>query len=318
MNLCSILSLITYFFDIKQQYKRQMKPILEKIDVDKNKSISAFRYAHNTFTTPWHFHPQYELTYIDQSIGTKFVGDYVGSYMPGELVLVGSNLPHCWKDAAGTKDSAVSYVLQWNQESFPDVAELRKVNEMLKHASRGIIFQSHQVRKEVELIKEMMILGRDRQYSLLLHLLIELSHKSYTPLSNREYSLKINHVHEDRISLVHEFVEKNYDKKVHLEDVSQLLNINQQSFSRFFSRKMGRPFFTYLNEYRVSSAVRLLILTDKPVSEIALECGYESLSFFHKQFKKFMGQSPLRYRSGHLNATGKQKTTQFENIVTYE
>jgi AraC-like DNA-binding protein len=101
------------------------------------------------------------------------------------------------------------------------------------------------------------------------------------------------------MSTVHDFISKNYIHKVHLKEVAYLVNMSEQSFSRFFSKMMGRPFFTFLNEYRINIAVRMLLDGDNSVSEIAYSCGYESLPFFHKQFNKYRGGTPLVFRKNH-------------------
>ena len=95
---------------------------------------------------------------------------------------------------------------------------------------------------------------------------------------------------------IHDFVEENYQRRVYLKELAGLVNMSEQAFSRYFSKMMGRPFLTYLNEYSITVAGRMLIETDWSISQIGYTCGYESLPFFHKQFNKFMGESPSKYR----------------------
>jgi AraC-like DNA-binding protein len=103
------------------------------------------------------------------------------------------------------------------------------------------------------------------------------------------------------MSAVHDFVSKNYHRKIYLKEVAALTNLSEQSFSRFFSKIMGRSFFVFLNEFRINMAVRLLLDTDNSVSQIGYSCGYESLPFFYKQFKKLKRSSPLAYRKSYLD-----------------
>ena len=137
-------------------------------------------------------------------------------------------------------------------------------------------------------------------YGELVFLLIKLSKMKAKYLSESKFESEYSDVHRNRISKIHDFVEKNYNRKIYLLEVAELAHMSEQSFSRFFTKMMGRPFFTFLNEYRVNIASRLLIDTDKSVAEIGFECGYESLPFFHKQFNKFKNITPSKYRKQFL------------------
>lgn len=273
-----------------------MKPVLESIQLKDQQSILAFRYSKKSFETPWHFHPQHELTYIEASYGTKFIGDFVGSYEPGELVLVRSNLPHCWKNHIQEKEEAQSYVVQWNKGIFAEVPELTKVFNMLKTAARGLLFSKEDTQYLIPIIKQLHKLPKEELYIQLLSTLVQLTNCNYKTLSENRFLDDFSMEHSSRISKVHDFVEANFQRKIYLKDLSSLVNMSGPSFSRFFSKTMGRPFFVFLNEYRINMASRMLIDTDKSVAEIGFACGYESLPFFHKQFNKFKNEPPSKYR----------------------
>jgi len=276
-----------------------MKPVLEPVQLGQMKTILGFRYQASDFETPWHFHPQHELTYIEESTGTKLVGDYVGPYEPGELVLLRSNLPHCWKNVSTRNITSKSIVIQWNQGVFPNVPELETVFTLLKTAAKGILFDKVQTSSLLPQIQKLPHLQGQELYIHLLHLLTQLSDCTYQTLSKTSFIDDLPTIYGSRMSTVHDFVSKNYNQKIHLKEVANLVNMSEQSFSRFFSKMMGRPFFTFLNEYRINIAVRMLLDGDNSVSEIGYACGYESLPFFHKQFNKFRVNTPLVYRKNH-------------------
>lgn len=273
-----------------------MKPVLESIPLSEERSIYGFRYEAPDFETPWHFHPEHELTYIEQSKGTKFIGDYVGSYEPGELVLLRSNLPHCWKNSHRPDEQATSIVVQWNRGVFPKVPELYRLFELLRAASRGILFDKNSTKELLPFILKIPNTNGQELYILLLTLLNKLSGTSYQTLSEASFVENLPKEFSSRISHVHNFISVNYYRKIYLAEVAALVNMSAQSFSRFFTKMMGRSFFTFLNEYRINMVVRLLLDSDKSVSQIGYSCGYESLPFFYKQFKKFKGCSPLVYQ----------------------
>lgn len=276
-----------------------MKPVLENINADKESSILTFKYSSQNFDTPWHFHPQFELTYIEKSFGTKFIGDYVGSYKPQELVLVGSNLPHCWKNSQNKNTLSESIIVQWNKNSLAKIPELKNVFELLKKANRGLIFSKQTSKKIKPELNKILKLNNEEKYLQLLKILIILTKESYIFLSEGNFNDELANNHQDRIGKIHHFVDKHYQKKIHLLEVATIVGMSEQSFSRFFSKLMGRPFFSYLNEYRINIASRLLLDTDMSVSEIGYSCGYESLPFFYKQFKKVKNETPFKYRKNH-------------------
>lgn len=279
-----------------------MKPVLEQIHVDRRQSISAFRHVKQNFEMPWHFHPQHELTYIEESRGTKFIGDFVGSYEPGELVLLRANLPHCWKNHIQEHGQSISTVIQWEKGIFGRVGELKDVFAMLRDASKGLLFNKKETHALIPLVKKLPDYTGATLYVKVLEVLVQLSGYSYTILSESHFLDNLPMEHSSRISRIHDFVEAEYGRKIYLKEVADLVNMSEQSFSRFFSKMMGRPFFTFLNEYRINVAGRMLIDTDWSVAQISYACGYESLPFFHKQFNKFKEVSPSRFRKRYMLA----------------
>ena len=273
-----------------------MKPILEKINFEGQQSILAFHHAKKNFETPWHFHPQHELTYIEESIGTKFIGDYVGAYEPGELVLLRSNLPHVWKNHTMQQGLSKSTVVQWNKGIYTKVPELSKLFKMLRTASKGIIFNKKEVAHLIPKVLELPVLKGHDLYIQLLAILMQLSNCEHQTLSKISFLDDMPTAYGSRMAKIHDFVEAHYHRKIYLKELAEIVSMSEQSFSRFFSKMMGRPFFTFLNEYRINMASRMLIDTDRSVAEIGFSCGYDSLPFFHKQFNKFKSESPSRYR----------------------
>jgi AraC-like DNA-binding protein len=276
-----------------------MKAKLEKIELGFKQSILAFEYSEDHFDMPWHFHPQHELTYIEESMGTKYIGDYVGFYEPGELVLLRANLPHCWKNYSDAQINSKSIVIQWNKGIYPKVPELAAMFKMFTNASKGLIFDKKTAASFFPRIKQLPKLSNSKLYIELLQLLTELANCDYRPLSKAGFTDDLPIEFSSRMSKVHDAVEKRFHEKIYLKEIADLVNMSEQSFSRFFSKMMGRPFFTFLNEYRINIASRMLIDTDLPIAQIGFACGYESLPFFHKQFSKFKYESPHKFRKKH-------------------
>lgn len=296
------LTILLYFVEldtVSGKIEYFMKPVLEQIRLGTAQSILAFRYADQSFDAPWHFHPQHELTFIEESTGTKFIGDYVGPYQVGELVLLRSNLPHCWKNQLEEEGKAKSVVIQWDKGIFAKVPELAALLRLLRTAARGLLFAADDVQELIPRVQGLPDLKGYQLYVQLLSILLELSECRYTTLSENRFIDDLPTEYSDRMSKVHDFVEVNYQRKIYLKELAQLVSMSEQSFSRFFSKMMGRPFFSFLNEYRINIAGRMLVDTDWSVAQIGFACGYESLPFFHKQFNKFKGESPSKFRKRH-------------------
>lgn len=278
-----------------------MKAHFEKISSSTNSSFNAFIYEDENFDAPWHFHPEYELTYIVKGEGIRYVGNNVEKFENGDFVLVGSNLPHCWKNTIQNKGSVKSIVFQWNEailgDNWIEKNEFQNIKNLLKKASKGVKFNLKNSKKmELELNK---ILTKSPFEKLLrfIQLLEDLSaFKEVETLTSTGFTPSLNLKANNRIDKVYDFVQENYDKKIKLQEVSALVSMGDEAFCRFFKKSLNKSFFTFVNEYRINLACKMLIETNKQVSQIAYDCGYESLPFFYRQFQKFMGCSPLQFK----------------------
>jgi len=100
----------------------------------------------------------------------------------------------------------------------------------------------------------------------------------------------------ERVNLIYNYVKENYNRQISLDDVSKKITMNKESFCRFFKKTFRKSFFEFINEYKISMATKMLINTDLTASEIGYEVGYNNLSFFNRQFNKFVKMSPSKYR----------------------
>ncbi|OHX66344.1 AraC family transcriptional regulator [Flammeovirga pacifica] len=274
-----------------------MKAFLEKVITQDESTLRAFKYDDKQFVTPWHLHPEYELTYIVKSNGSRYVGNNVNDYHPGELVLLGPNLPHCWKDDSNDEDNVESLVFQWPKELIDPLFSFSDIKYVFQNVDRGILFENPDSINIKEKMLAIIEANHWERYAKFITLLGELHQlKVKEILAGESYSYDSSKDTNNRIDIVQNFVEKNFSRKIKLSEIAEELNMTEQSFSRFFSKNMQRPFFVYLNEYRINRVSRLLLETDMQVAEIGYTCGYESLPFFYQQFKKFKVYSPLEFR----------------------
>ncbi|KAA3662746.1 MAG: AraC family transcriptional regulator [Calditrichaeota bacterium] len=274
-----------------------MKPIFEKVDLKDDESILAFIYSRDEFGAPWHFHPEYELTLILESSGIRYVGNNISAFEEGDLVLIGSNLPHCWKNENQEQSHSSSLVIQWDKNVLSELPSFADIRNLLNKSQRGIVLELADKQPVIDLMHKVLNTTSIKRYLKLIELLHTISTlNELTLLAGDSYSSDLSDSAINRLEKVQSYVRDNYMNKIKLSDVASRLSLSEQSFSRYFSKCMNRPFFVFLNEYRVNIASRMLVETDYQVTEIAYNCGYESLPFFYKQFQKFKGYSPLEFR----------------------
>ncbi|SDS54809.1 AraC-type DNA-binding protein [Mucilaginibacter mallensis] len=278
-----------------------MKPVFESILPLPASSLKAFFQEKDEFDAPWHFHPQFELTYILQSSGLRYVGNSMEHFEDDDLILLGPNLPHCWKNMEQNIHKAQAIVIQWDLDllgkNWLDQPEFRGIKNMLALSEKGIQFSKTVAREIKDHIIAMPETAPFEKLMCFLNVLKTLSEKdSFQMLCEHNFAIKPESLQSDRINSVYQYVKQHYGEKIKLKDISSSLHMSEENFSRFFSKVMKKNFFTFLNEFRLNIACKLLIETDMQVKQISYSCGYETLPFFYRQFKRFKQVSPLQFR----------------------
>jgi len=278
-----------------------VKPVFESIATLPASSLKAFYQEKEEFDSPWHFHPQLELTYILKSSGLRYVGNSIENFEDDDLVLLGPNLPHCWKNVGTQTNTAQAIVIQWNPDllgnGWADQPEFAGIKKMLALSEKGIRFDKATAGKIKATMTKMLKLEPFEKLLYFLNLLKLLSEQvNYQTLCDENFALITESQQSIRINSVYQYVKQHYGTKIKLEDIAGHLSMTEEGFSRFFSRVMKKNFFTFLNEFRLNIACKLLIETDTQVKQICYACGYETLPFFYRQFKRFKKISPLQFR----------------------
>ncbi|WP_370980013.1 helix-turn-helix domain-containing protein [Agaribacterium sp. ZY112] len=275
-----------------------MKAQYEHIAAGQQQSFYSRNYQAKSFNSPWHYHPQWELTYIKKGEGLCYVGNSIRPFASGELVLVGSMLPHCWKsdETAGRVESIFA---QWDDgllgKDWLQQPELTRINKLLKDSDRGLIFSqtlSEELGRKLEMLCSLPPFD---SLIALLRILQSLANSDYSYLSEGQ-SLSINANSSERIEKILQFVEQHYQQDIQIEQLCELCNMTQSSFARFFKRSLDKPFSHYLSEYRVNRASNLLKSSELSIEAIAYDVGFRNMSYFHRQFKKTFNSTPANYR----------------------
>jgi AraC-like DNA-binding protein len=258
------------------------------------------------FTYPWHFHNQYELCYVVESYGTRYVGDNIEVFEAGDLVLVGSNLPHFWKSDEvfhqGNPELKVkAIVIQFHSDFFTNAinsyTEFYHIKKLLNLSSRGIHFLNPTIKQVDKLMFKMLDISGFQRIIMLLRILDLLSKSdSYKILGSEAYQPKVNEFSNDRLAKVMNYLNYHYQEKISLDKVSDLAGFHPSAFCRFFKEKTGKSLSDFVNDMRIGYACKLLIEGHLSVSQICFESGYNNLSNFNRTFKKITKYTPTKYQ----------------------
>lgn len=280
-----------------------MRVHLEKILTGEEESFACREFRCRSFSAPFHFHPEFELTAIIAGSGRRFVADSIEDYRAGDLVLLGPNLPHRWASAVAPARGQRSHsiVLQFRQDCFGgrfwEIPEFRHVRRLLDRSVRGLCFGQAVAAEIAAKMKCLRSLEGPERALCLLDILHRLSKKSARSLASRHYRLDIAAHDVVRIDRVIKFVEGNFsDEMLNLSQAARVASLTAGAFSRFFMRSTGRTFVSFVNEVRLSHVCRLLVETGLPVSEICFACGFGTMSNFHQRFRLGKRMTPLAYR----------------------
>jgi AraC-like DNA-binding protein len=275
-----------------------MKAQLEDIRSEKGQSsFYAYRFQVPFFEFKWHYHPEYELTYILKGNGNRIVGNSYEQFVEGDLVLLGSNLPHTWSNKQRDHTYSEAIVIQFSKEFISPFLELHEslmIKNMLESSFRGMRFEEDAI-VIAKLIALTESSGVDRIIQLI-SVLDDLSKKQSTLIAPNTFHNVVSRKSEMRINKVCVFIQNNFYQKISLKEVADLIHLTESNFCKFFKKATGKTYSNYVNEIRINEACRLLAQTEKTISQISFECGFETLSYFNRVFLQLKRLTPSKYK----------------------
>lgn len=276
-----------------------MKAKLEQLSLEnKNASFLYYNVKVPAFEFLWHYHPEYELTYIVKGRGKRFVGDSYEDFESGDLVLLGPMLPHAWVSETNYKFDCEAIVIQFSQDfmkslfQFPEINDIR---DLLIKSKGGLNFRATD-ESVIFLIKQLITCKGADAFATFIKVLQQLSYSSSMPLSSDHFKLLKGNENQQRINKVFMYVQENYNTKISLTRASEIVHLSESAFCKFFKRVTGRTFSDYVNEIRISKACELLLESDKQIELISFETGFESQTYFNRIFLRKKGIRPMLYR----------------------
>ncbi len=276
-----------------------MKIQLENISPE---SKSPFRLLHDPKLNHlfyWHFHPEFELVYIEGASATRHVGSHISQFTDSDLVLIGSNIPHLNFDhgVTTTYRKEVLHIKPSFKEDFVgQFPELQSLERLLELSKYGLAFTGTTKIEIGALLKELHLLSPFDFFLQSLQILKKLAQsKEFELLHKQPYINRYSKKEQHRIREIYALVDEQYQHKITVDQVAALCNLTKPAFCRYFKKATGSTFINFLNQYRISQAKRLL-LSGKNVSETCYECGFESLSYFNRTFKKVTAENPSDFK----------------------
>ncbi len=250
----------------------------------------------------WHYHEEYELHLIVETRGKVFVGDYIGRFEPGHLVLTGPRLPHNWisTDIPAKGVAVRDRVLQFSdaplRQASEILPELQEALPLLERAKHGIEFMGMSERAHAHFSRIQASAGLQR-FGAFLELLSELAeHQDYRLLSNVQLQSFDDDASLQRLSEVIDYINANYANHFTLADIAERIAMTESRFSRYFRRATGNTFTDFVNRMRINRACQLLMETDQYVSTIGYGVGFNNIANFNRRFMELKGMTPSDFR----------------------
>lgn len=277
-----------------------MKPLLEDVSSKNGRfSFISFELVRPRLDFFWHYHPEYELTLIVKGKGRRLIGDSHESFSNGDLVLVGPNLPHTWVSDGSHKGKVEAIVIQFSTDligRFTGLNEFSSINRLLLHSKQGLSFDRRRSAEAIEQIRSLLKKNGVERITSLVHILQGLSEMRSQHLASALYQPLRGTDNENRINRVCKYVQKHIAEPLTIHKTAALIHLSPSAFCKFFKRITGKTFSDHVNEIRIGNVCRLLIETDKPVSSIAFETGFSTITYFNRVFLKKKMMKPSVYR----------------------
>ena len=247
----------------------------------------------------WHYHPEYELVYVEASTGIRHVGQHISSYMESDLVLIGPNIPHLNFDY-GLKTEYNQVVVQLKDhflgDAFQETPEFESLHNLFTRAKMGLSFTGETKKLVAQKLNDMHALGHFEQLLCLLEVFQTLANSSdVIELNDRDTSIKLFLNDKIRMGNIYKYIHEHYNETPNVNTVAATVHLSTAAFCRYFKKQTKMTFTDFVNQYRINQS-KTLLLQDKSVSEACYDVGFESLSYFNKLFKKLTGENPSQFK----------------------
>lgn len=279
-----------------------MKIIHEKVILGKGQSIKLFTPSLKNYFY-WHFHPEFELVYVEATTGIRHVGQHISSYVGSDLIFIGSNIPHLNFDY-GLRTEYKQIVVQMKEDflgnAFQNAPELLPLQQLFTKGAYGLSFSGKTKKIVADKLKSMHTLDHFGQLMALLDIFrILATTKEVEVLNDRDTSIKVFLNDKIRMGAIYQYIDSNFDKKPDVNHIATEVSLTTPAFCRYFRKQTKMTFTEFVNQYRINQA-KIFLLQNKTVTEVCYAVGFESLSYFNKLFRKIVGENPSDFKKKYL------------------
>jgi AraC-like DNA-binding protein len=284
---------------------------LLKIPLTQEHSFSVRYDVVPHFYDKWHYHPEIELVYIIKGSGQLFIGDNVGHFESGDMLLLGSDLPHLWrsdekflKKGSSLKVEAVviHFLPGCFGEHFFALPENQSIARLLEKAHQGIRIKAAARARVSDMMKKLLQARHAERIIGLMQILHTIAFSKDTkPVCSKGLLFEYSPMETERLNNIYQYILNNFSRQITLQQIAEVAHLSEQSFCRYFKSRVKKTFSEFLIEIRIGKACKLLAETNKSVAEICYDCGYNSFSNFNRHFKSITGKTPLEHRKHYMD-----------------
>ena len=279
------------------------KPAFEAIAPSFGHSFTYQKFNENNENknNGWHYHPELELVYVNGGSGKRQIGSHVSYFRNGDLILIGSNLPHCGftdKLTGNKSETLIQMKADFLGNDFFNIPEMKNIQKLFEVAKGGIAFFG---KTKTKVGEKMEILEYQTDFQRLLSILNILNQLAISEeikvLNGEGFSMETEVKDNDRINIVFNHVKTNFKEDISLDEIADMVSMTVPSFCRYFKKITNKTFTQFVNEYRLVHASKLLAEQPMSITQVCYESGFNNFSHFNKSFKAFTGQNPSEYRN---------------------
>jgi AraC-like DNA-binding protein len=281
-----------------------MKAYLEQLLIPDDEIFLIKRNQMPEFTTMHHYHRELEFKFMVSGYGKGYVGDTIYEYEPGDLVLVGPNLPHHWESANHYEEKGIladCVYIQFKEDFLGDELYQKSVMietaKFFQKARQGIQFSGNTAKFAGEKILQLFTkTGFERLIDFLWLLNFLANSYEYKLLSNINFTVENNKTERNKLNKVYLYISQNFTQEISLDHAASLINMSKSAFCQYFKKRTLKNFSDFINEFRINHAIKLILENELSISEACYRSGFNNISYFNRKFKEIHKTTPVNYK----------------------